>query len=324
VTLFGWDASDFDWGRGSMDLVAAKNDGITFFTHKATEGTSIRHVHFAEAVRRARAAGVAVVGAYGVPRTPSSQAGSVSAQVDYFLTYLATAPPVDFIQCDLERWSNALGVVYDAVSPAVGAEWCALAVQRSGKTVVLYAPRWAYGNAIPQPWTLWESDYGVNPAGHYRESYPGDDSPRWAAYSGRTPAILQYGSRLTIGTQPLCDANAYRGTLNQLKNLLGLPAVDAAEDEVSYPVLIVRDTSRSNMCYVSANLTELREIPDLATLDGIKSQLGPSHLNLARPDAQGSVQVNDVDNLAAFGLLRGPDTAGQFNPDGTLRPKVTP
>jgi hypothetical protein len=45
MTIFGWDASDFDWPRGPMNLNAAASDGITFFTHKATEGTGTVHAH---------------------------------------------------------------------------------------------------------------------------------------------------------------------------------------------------------------------------------------------------------------------------------------
>jgi hypothetical protein len=226
MTLFGWDASDFDWGRGPMDLVATKNDGITFLTHKATEGTSVIHAHYGTVLGRARAAGVEFLGAYGVPRTPGNGgAGTITAQVAYFMAHVNSATPWwrdvpgFFFQCDLEHWSNSKGV-YDAVAPSYGVQWCDLVRQATGRTVVLYAPAWAYGNSIGGADPLWASNYGTNPAGHYREAYPGDASTRWGAYSGRTPAFLQYGSNLTIGTQPGCDANAYRGTLDQLRTLL--------------------------------------------------------------------------------------------------------
>jgi hypothetical protein len=69
VTVWGWDASDFDWSRGSMDLTAAARDGIQLFTHKATESTGIKHVHYGEALQRARAAGIELLGAYHVVRS---------------------------------------------------------------------------------------------------------------------------------------------------------------------------------------------------------------------------------------------------------------
>lgn len=216
MTLFGWDASDFDWARGPMDLDAARADGIDFFTHKATEGTSTKHVRYGQAMNRARAAGIPFLGAYIVIRS-----GNVAAQVDYFLSYLDgqtpwwRAMPEFFIQVDLEHWD------YDQVSPGQGVAACELLRQRSGKRVVLYAPQWAYGNTIGGDDPLWASAYGGNPAVPYRQAYPGDgDGKRWQAYSGRTPVFLQYGSTTVIGRQGTCDANAFRGSLADLRQLI--------------------------------------------------------------------------------------------------------
>ncbi len=225
MTVYGWDASDFDWGRGPMDLVAARAAGIDFFTHKATEGTRTRHKRFGEALRRARDAGIPVLGAYGIPRTPGNGGhGSDSAQVDYFLSYVdQQAPwwrdwPHWFWQVDLEHWE------YDKVAPAHGLAWCDMLTRRTGRRVVLYAPKWAYGNSIGGSSPLWQSNYGNNPATGFKAAYPGNSSSRWAVYSGRTPVILQYGSRTTIGRQPTCDANAFRGTIAELLAFIGGPA----------------------------------------------------------------------------------------------------
>ena len=60
MTLFGWDASDYDWARGPMNLQVAKDAGISFFTHKAIEtapGQVFKHKHYGEAIGRARNAG---------------------------------------------------------------------------------------------------------------------------------------------------------------------------------------------------------------------------------------------------------------------------
>jgi hypothetical protein len=111
-----------------------------------------------------------------------------------------------------------------APSPAECQQWCDYFVARTGGThhPVVYGPRWLYGDTLAQlPYPLWASDYGGNPAGHYTQAYPGDGSGRWAAYSGKVPAVLQYGSRLTIGGQSGCDANAFRGTLDDLLALAG-------------------------------------------------------------------------------------------------------
>lgn len=205
MTLFAWDASDFDWARGPMDLQSAYNDGIRVFTHKATESTGTKHIHYGEALNRAKAAGIPYLGAYVVVRS-----GNVSAQADYFLNYVNAATPWwkdhpgFFFQVDLELWP------YDQVAGSQGVQMAELLRQRTGKPVVLYASKGQYGDRLGGDAPLWNANYGNNPAGHYRELYPGDKSSRWAPYSGRTPLILQYGSRLTIGRQSTCDANAIR------------------------------------------------------------------------------------------------------------------
>jgi hypothetical protein len=216
-----------------MDLAAAVRDGITFFTHKATEGTKTRHVRYGEALNRARTAGMAFMGAYMIPRTPGNNGhGSVPAQVNYFLSYLDAQTPwwrtqqEFFIQVDTEHWG------YDDVAPQYGAQVCALLRGQTGKWVVHYAPRWAYGDTIPGDDPLWASSYGANPAVPYRQAYPGDNSSGWAPYSGRTPTILQYGSSLRIGSQPTCDGNAFRGTIDQFRTLVvGDPMAVFSDDE---------------------------------------------------------------------------------------------
>jgi len=123
--------------------------------------------------------------------------------------------PGFFLQVDLEHWP------YDQVVPAQGVAACGLLRQRSGHWVVLYAPQWAYGNTIGGSDPLWASAYGGNPAVDFRQAYPGDgDGKRWQSYSGRTPVFVQYGSATTIGRQPGCDANAFRGSLADLRQLI--------------------------------------------------------------------------------------------------------
>jgi hypothetical protein len=216
-----------------MNVAAAVGDGIVFFTHKATEGTKTQHVHYGEALNRARAAGMPCMGAYMIPRTPGNNGhGSIQQQVAYFLAYLDSQTPwwrptrEFFIQVDTEHWG------YDDVSPQYGAQACALIRSQTGKFVIHYAPRWAYGDTIPGDDPLWASSYGSNPSLPYRQAYPGDNSSGWAPYSGRTPTILQFGSRLTIGSQPTCDGNAFRGTLDQFRALVvGDPMATFSDDD---------------------------------------------------------------------------------------------
>lgn len=217
MTVYGWDASDFDWARGPMDLAAARADGITWFTHKATESTNVRHVHLGDALNRARSAGFEFLGAYHVVRSSPS----VQAQVNYFLGYLDQQVPwwrtfPGFImQVDLELWS------YDQVSAATGIAFANALQVAQPKRVLTYASRGMYGNSLGGLGTpLWNAAYGTDPATGYRQAYPGDGGLGWTPYSGQTPVMWQYGSRTTIGSQPGCDANAYRGSVDDLRQLI--------------------------------------------------------------------------------------------------------
>lgn len=215
MTIFGTDLSDFDWGRGPMDLAAMRRDGIDFVSHKATEGTSVRHVHYGTILTRARDAGIPVLGAYHVVRS----AGALSAQVKSFTGYLDEATPWwrshpnFFLQVDLEHWS------YDQVAASTGTAFADQLAAATGHAVIIYASKGQYGSALGGGRPLWNANYPVSRAGGYAALYAaagGDTGPGWASYSGRVPVFWQYSSSATIGTQPGCDANAYRGSLQQL------------------------------------------------------------------------------------------------------------
>jgi hypothetical protein len=296
MTIFGWDASDFDWDRGPMDLGAARAAGIDFFTHKATEGTGTRHRHYGEALERARGAGVPFLGAYHVVRSTSS----VAAQVDFCLGYVdAKTPwwrkhPGWFFQCDLEHWPQ------DKVPPSVGVQWCERMEARTGRRVLLYAPRWAYSDTIGGQAPLWASNYVSGKAG-FRELYPDDTSNRWQAYSGRTPVILQYSSSATIGRQPTCDANAFRGTVADFGRLIGggPASLRAATKGDSDMAIIAKDTGGQHyLCF----------------LGGFRS-------HPIRADKIGDIKY--LASQGAFSLARGVDGA-EWESDGWIRKGWSP
>jgi hypothetical protein len=221
MTTRGGDFSHYDQDRGPMDP-ASMAPHLGFANHKGAEGTTYTDPAAARVLTGLRDHGVGVLGLYMVPRTPGNGGnGSVAAQVDYFLrmihqqlAWLETWPD-RFVVVDSEHWS------YDAVPISVGDQCCQLLTQ-AGWPTLHYAPQWAYTNTVPGPFPLVASNYGGNPAVTLEAGYPGDLSARWAAYGNppRSPAILQYGSRLTIGSQPGCDGDAYRGTVDQLKAFL--------------------------------------------------------------------------------------------------------
>jgi GH25 family lysozyme M1 (1,4-beta-N-acetylmuramidase) len=238
VTLYLWDASDYDWSRGPMDLNAAKADGLTGFTHKATEATWIKHNHTGDALNRARNAGIEFIGAYHVVRSTDT-----AAQVAYFLAYLDQVVPWwrdfpgFFLQIDLEKWP------YDAVTASTGIDFANKLVAAQPKWVVMYASRGQYANQLTGcPVPLWNAAYGTNPQLHYPEGYTtwhsssgpngGDTSTNWNAYSGLVPVFWQYGSQLRIGSQPGCDANAFRGSVADLRALISGQATIEENDMI--------------------------------------------------------------------------------------------
>lgn len=229
MTVFGWDASNWD------DPIRVR-DGIDFYTHKLGEGHRFyydRECH--QSLANARDLDVPILGAYFV-----NHPGDQDDQADWFVAlldqdvpwwrehpcfvlqidaekfdYMARAPSLDEIQAFGDRLVHAHGL--------------------DPRRVLAYAPRWLYGDSlIGLTYRLWASDYGANPVAHYRDAYPGDDNPKsWRAYSGQTPLILQYGSNTTIGDQTTCDANAYRGTLQQLLAELGGGDMPLTKDDVT-------------------------------------------------------------------------------------------
>lgn len=208
MTVFGRDASNFD---GTVTYA-----GLGFFTHKATEGISVVHDRYGDRLDAARANGVPVLGAYHVLRSPSAADGSYADQLRFWLGYLdAHTPwwrthPHFMLQIDAERWP------YDNVTAAEVLTFAAL-VAGSGEPgwKVTYASRGQYGDnlrGIATP--LWNADYRGGP------SYPGDgwvssggQPAGWAKYSDQDPVFLQY-------TSSGFDHNAYRGTLDQLLQLV--------------------------------------------------------------------------------------------------------
>jgi len=216
MTLFGWDTSHYDWDRGPMDVAAARRDGVVFFTAKIGEGSSNTDPRFADGVRRARDAGIEFVGAYYVLHSanPTGQADRCVALADKLAPWWRDYPGW-FWQGDFEHWPD------DFPPPAACKAFCDRLASATGRQVVAYASRGQYGSTlagIGRP--LWNADYGVDASGHYTNVYPGDGYRGWTAYSGQVPALLQYSSKARIGTQPTCDANAFRGSYEDLRKLL--------------------------------------------------------------------------------------------------------
>ncbi|MBV1853379.1 hypothetical protein [Catellatospora tritici] len=230
-TLFGWDTSDYDHDRGMRPshVRAAAEEGIRFFTHKVTDGTKTIHNRAGGKLKAARDAGIPFLGAYAVPRTPGNNGhGGIIHQVEFAIAETTRQFPdwQDFPgwfwQVDLEHWD------WDTVQPWCGVEMCKQLRELTGKTALLYAPHWSYGDSIAGADPLWASDYGPNRIGNFKDLYDardGNTGRGWRKYSDRTPVIWQFGSRGIVGGQKTCDINAFRGTEDDFARMINAPAV---------------------------------------------------------------------------------------------------
>lgn len=213
MTRYGWDASNHDWPRGPMDLALAKQQGISLFTHKSSEGSTYTDPNFDEAMTRAQAAGFPVVGAYHVlwPNNPAAQADFWISVVNQYAPWWRQHPCWIW-QIDAELFQEFNPFRQPTVSEI---NQCGdrIVAQTGVKPsqVVVYAPEWLYGSGLSglKYRCLWASNY-TSGSGGFKTLYPGDTSTRWHAYSGITPTILQYTSTATIAGQSPADANAIR------------------------------------------------------------------------------------------------------------------
>lgn len=224
MTVWGCDISRY---QGDVSWSRVKAAGISFATIKASEGTPTETYastrdYFRREFRELRASGM-VPGAYHVIRSVDT-----AAQIDWFLDQIVAAggdPAECILQLDYEKWT------YDFPSYAK-LKSCVAELKRRvpGAKPIMYTGKWVWDQVTGEPanaaadlgCTLWDSNYGTNPAVNYRTAYPGDSSYRWRGYGGWPVAsVLQYGSRTSIdGVSGYCDANAYRGTLAEFRALL--------------------------------------------------------------------------------------------------------
>lgn len=223
MTTYGWDMSHYD----APSIGNAISQGISFITHKAGGDASDQELGQWWSVVRTLPFGV-VLGAYWV-LSPGLAAG----KADAFLARLDDQCPgwrqrdAFILQLDAEEWNGA-----PSTRPSIAEcnAFCDRLVARtSGRYLPIgYLPEWVYGDVSSFRYPVWASSY-VTGSGGFKTLYPGDSSSRWASY-GRTVTILQYTSSATIGGQTTCDANAFRGTVAQLKQIV-TPGGDMAVEQ---------------------------------------------------------------------------------------------
>lgn len=206
MPVFGLDISHHQ--DLALDLARAKREGISFVFIKATEGNTFLDSEFAANLAEARRAGLQVA-AYHYVRASAGAA----LQVAWISRHVPKDVPVIL---DVEANSGAIALTRDLVARLKAAGY---------RVPLLYLPRW-YWQQIGSPSLvglppLWSSRYPDNVVGTIADEWADVPAHYWDGYGGLPVAVLQFTSSAAIaGHQPL-DANAYRGTPQQLAALLG-------------------------------------------------------------------------------------------------------
>jgi GH25 family lysozyme M1 (1,4-beta-N-acetylmuramidase) len=223
MTIYGWDASHYDQVPNAARVVS---EGFAFMTHKAGGDASDAELGAWWAATRSQR-GKLLLGAYWVlyPGNPAGWADAFLARLDSQCPGWRDGPFI--LQADCEKWNGDSSTVPGKADIRAFCDRLSSRVPKLNP--IVYAPKWVYGDRLAGlGYPLWASSYVLG-SGSASHLYPGDSSSRWDAYSGQTPAILQFTSSATIAGQTTCDANAYRGTLAQLQDLVA-PGWKAEED----------------------------------------------------------------------------------------------
>jgi GH25 family lysozyme M1 (1,4-beta-N-acetylmuramidase) len=218
ATIYGWDMSHYD----DPSIGSAVSQGYSFFTHKAGGDATDNELDDWWGHVKGLPASV-VLGAYWVlyPGSPVMRADAFLDRLDSVCAGWRSRDAF-ILQVDCEKWNNNQATV---PSKADIKAFCDRLVARTHGRYrpIVYAPKWVYGDSLAGlGYPLWSSAY-VSGSGYGSSLYAkagGDSGPGWKAYSGQVPAIWQFTSSANIPPQTTCDANAFRGSVAQLKALI--------------------------------------------------------------------------------------------------------
>jgi len=232
ATTFGLDISHHQ--DPPLDLEQCAREGIDFVFIKATEGSNYQDPAFRPNLAEAQRAGL-IPAAYHYVRA----AATAAAQVD---NVKRTVPPGVPVIPDIEDGSGDVPLAREVVQRLEAAGY---------RVPLMYLPRW-YWQRLGSPSLaglppLWSSRYPDNVVGSIADEIADVLTSYWTGYGGLDVAVLQFTSSSRIaGRQPI-DANAYRGTRDQLAALLGGTEEDMAGEgqNILAAVLTGGDSTRS-------------------------------------------------------------------------------
>lgn len=218
----------------SLDLARARRDGCEFVFIKATEGGGLVDGEFTANLVEAQAAGL-LVAAYVFVRanaTPAAHVVQASKVVPYDVP----------IVLDVETAA-------DGTKPTLQHARAVLdAFRAAGRPPVLsYVPLWYWRDVWGSPslagWPpLWSSRYPDMLVGLLADEWADVPDKYWNGYGGLPVAVLQFTSSARVAGYAPLDANAFRGSREQLAALLGYsnPVVNGDEEDMAnaYALLV--------------------------------------------------------------------------------------
>lgn len=238
-----------------LDLARCRRDGIQFVFLKATEGSGFVDREFAANLAEARAAGLLVC-AYHYVRYNAPAAAQVAN--------VRRVVPLDVpVIPDVEAGSGPLSITREVVGLLRAAGY---------RMPLTYIPRW-YWDQIGRPSLaglppLWSSRYPDNVVGSLADEWADVPTRYWDGYGGLDVAVLQFTSSARIAGHAPLDANAFRGTREQLATVLGY----TKEDHPVKDLILAREQG-GDAIWAGDGITR-RHIADSNELDGLKFWIG--------------------------------------------------
>ncbi len=218
MVIFGPDLSHW---QSDVDLATVAAEGCRFVICKVSQGTNSRDPAWPGFRDDARKAGLILAGFHMITGE-SAAAQAVNCKAALGDTTIPLA--LDWEQSGGSGdWSNFLAVLE--------------AFRAAGLQVRLaYCPRWFWQQqgspdmrAAGLP--LWASRYVSSAAAAPAVMYPAVRDEQWTGYGGLQVALLQFTDRAYIAGKAI-DCSAYRGTEQQLRDLLYPPAQNPGADDV--------------------------------------------------------------------------------------------
>jgi hypothetical protein len=221
---FGLDISHYQ--NASLSLAQARAEGCEFVFLKATEGATYTDSTFGANLAEARAAGM-LVAAYVYQRSSAS----AQAHVDCIAQVVPKDVPVI---PDVETDSGGVALTRELIDRLRGAGY---------RVPLLYLPRWHWEElgslslaGLPP---LWSSRYPDTAVGYLPEQWAKVPAAYWDGYGGLDVAVLQFTSSASIAGYSPLDADAFRGTRDELAAVLGYAVADAVTNNDEETTMLV-------------------------------------------------------------------------------------